>query len=72
MSDDSPQGEAIRFAQFEGRIFYIAIPERFSDFLDLGANRYRFVLPCPLYAIVVWGTVWVSGFLSKFNSIFYN
>ena len=34
----------------------------FSDFSGLTANRYPFVLSCPLSAIGVWVTVWVSRF----------
>ena len=62
---NSTQGEAIKFAQFEGRIFYRQFPDGFSIFEGLVVRKQTLVLPCPLYPIVIWVTVWVSGFLSK-------
>jgi hypothetical protein len=54
-------GEAIGFAQFQGRKIFIAFFKSFSDFSVLAAIRYSFVLPCPLYNTRVWVTVWVRG-----------
>ena len=48
LSGDSSQGEAIKFAQFEGRKFYRKIPDEFSIFEDLATKKKSFVQPCSL------------------------
>ncbi len=48
LSCDSPQGETIGFAQFEGRKFYRQIPDSLSISGDLVARKQPLVLPCPL------------------------
>ena len=70
LSDGSSQGEAIEFTQFEGRKFYRQLPDGFSIFKELVTTKRPFVLPCPLYPIVIWVTIWVSRILSKFISTF--
>ena len=66
--DDISQGEAIEFAQFEGRKLYRQFPDGFTIFEDLVITKRPFVPPCPLRPIVIWVTVWVSGILSEFRS----
>ena len=62
LSDDSTQGEVIGFAQFEGNKFYEETPDGFSISGDFVTRKQPLVLPCPLYPIVIWVTVWVSRF----------
>ena len=47
------------------RNFCREIPNGFSNFWALVINKRLLVLPCPLQTVVIWVTVWVSGFLSK-------
>ena len=65
LSDNRTQGEAIGFAQFMSRNFCREIPNGFSNFWALVINKRLLVQPCPLQTVVIWVTVWVSGFLSK-------
>ena len=47
------------------RNFCREIPNGFSNFWALVINKRLLVQPCPLQTVVIWVTVWVSGFLSK-------
>ena len=70
LSNDRTQGEVIGFAQFKGWKFYREVPDGFSISGNLVTRKQPLVLPCPLYSIVIWVRVWVSGFSRNYRPTF--